>query len=105
MILIPNLVVRMAVVYPSYGCVILIMIAVMILMNLLTCAVNVIAPPAGKDVLDNRTIVVFLNGCSVMVKMIVVIIVMNSLKIVLLVMWILISNVATIDVYQSKSNF
>ena len=101
-ILIPSLVVRMAVAYPSYGCVTLIMIAVMIRMNLLTCAVNATALLVGKDVPVNRIIVVFLNGCSVMAKTIAVTIVTNCLRIAPLAIWILISNVATTDVYQSR---
>ena len=102
MILTPSLVVKMAVAYPSYGCVTLTMIAVMIRTNLPTCAVSVIALLVGKDVLVSRIIVVFLNGCSVMAKTIAVTIVTNCLRIAPPAIWTLISNVATTDVYQSR---
>lgn len=54
--------------YRSYGCAILITIAVMIPMSLLTCVANVTARPAGNGVLDSQTIAAFQNGCFAMEK-------------------------------------
>lgn len=102
MILRPNSNARMADALPNFGCVTLIMIAVMIPMNLLTCVVNEIVQQDGRDALDNRTIVAFLNGFSVMVKMIAEITAMNCQKIVQFVIPKLISNVPIIDAFQSE---
>lgn len=97
-----NLVVRMDVAFQNYGCVISIMIVVMILMSQLICADKEIVQLVGKDVPDNRITVVYQNGCSVMVKMIVVIIVMSFQRIVQHVKMKLISSVAIIGVFQSE---
>lgn len=68
---------KMLAAYRSYGCAILITIAVMIPMSLLTCVANGTALPAGNGVPDNQTTAAFQNGCFAMAKMIAAIIAMR----------------------------
>ena len=96
-----NLLVKIIVVFPSCGCVILTMIAVMIPMNQRTCVVKEIVQLGGNVVPDSQTIVVFLNGCSAMAKMTVGITVMSCQKTVQFVMQKPILNVPITDVFQS----
>lgn len=103
-ILTPNSAARTDAVFLNCGCVISIMIAAMTRMNRPTCVANATVPLAGRDVQDNRITVAFPNGCSVMVKTIVAITVMNCQRIVPHVMRKRTSSVATIDVYPSKFN-
>lgn len=101
---IQNLVAKMDVAYLSFGCVILTMIAVMILMNQLICVVNVTVLLAGNVAPDNRITVAYPNGCSVMAKMIAVTTVMNCQRIVQNVQQKLTSNVAITVAYLSELN-
>lgn len=100
-----NLLARMDVAYRNYGCVILIMIVVMILMNQHTCVVSVIVQQVGNGVQVNQIIDAYQNGYSVMAKMIVVITVMKNQKIAPYVILTQISNVQTIVAYQSNFYF
>lgn len=77
-----NSIVRMADVFQSYGCAILITTAEMIQMNQHTCVVKGIVQQDGRDVQDNQITAVFQNGSSVMEKMIAETTVMNYQKIV-----------------------
>lgn len=78
------------------------MTVVMILMSLHSIVDNGIVQQVGNVVQASRIIVAFRNGYSVTVKMIVVTIVMNYQKIAQFVAVKPISNVRTIDAYQSK---
>lgn len=93
---------RTVVAFRNCGCAISTMIAVMILMNQLTCAVKEIVQQDGGDAQDNRTTAAFPNGSSVMEKTIVVIIAMNCQKIAPCVNPKLNSNVRTIDAFPSN---
>lgn len=66
------------------------------------CADNVTVQTDGNGVQDVRIIVAFLNGCSVMGKMIAVMAVMSCHSIVQNVMKQLIFNAKITDVYQGK---
>lgn len=99
-----NLHVKMADAYRNYGCVILIMIVGMTLMNLLTCVVKEIAPLDGNAVLAEQIIDAYRNGCSAMEKTTVVIIRMSSKKIVPHVIRKQILSVLTIGVYRNSGS-
>lgn len=90
----------MVVVYQNYGSVISIMIVVTIQTNLLTCVDSAIARLAGRDVLEERIIDVYLSGCFVMAKTIVATVLMNYLKIVRNVSQPETFNARTIGVYR-----
>lgn len=89
-------------VFPSYGCAILIMIAVMIRMSRLICAVKETVRQDGSVVLGNQITDAFLSGCSVTEKMIAETIVMSYLIIVLSVIRSQTLSVPTIDVFRSE---
>lgn len=92
---------RMVVAFQNYGCVILIMIVVMILMSQHICVVKGIVQLDGNVVQANRITDAYPNGCFVMGKTIVGTIVMSYRRTALSVRWIQISSVTIIDVYLS----
>lgn len=97
-----NLHARMDVVFLSYGCVISTMIVVMIQMNQHTCVVKRIAQQDGEGVPVRLIIDVYLNGCSVMAKTTVEMVLMKCQKTVPLVMLKLISLVKTNDAFRNN---
>lgn len=76
----------------------------MILTNQLICVGKEIVQLAGNVVQDNRTIVAFQNGSSVMEKMIAVITVTNCQKTVLFAKLTLTSSVKIIVAFQSNGH-
>lgn len=78
------------------------MTAVMTRMNLHTCVVKEIAPPAGRDARDNQTTAAFPNGYSAMEKTIAVTTATSCQKTVQFVNLTLTSNARTTDAYPNN---